>query len=187
MLSEWQVHKTQLKSYIDKQLDDPSSVDDILQEVYIKASENLHQLKVRGCFKSWLYRITHNLIMDYYRHRKSYDELPESVVAEEKDPVEENHNALATCIRPLIRELPDKYRIPLEYAELEGMGQQEIADKLGLSLSGAKSRVQRGRQKLKEIMLMHCDYELANGSVAGCIPRTEKGKEYYESIRKRFT
>lgn len=187
MFSEWKNHKTQLKNYIDMQLDDPDIAEDILQDVYIKASENLQQLKVRGSIKSWLYRITHNIIMDYYRQRKSYDELPVNIVSEEKDPIEENHNVLANCIRPLLYELPEKYRIPLELAELEGMSQSDIAKKLGLSLSGAKSRVQRGRKKLREIMLTCCDFEITKGGVADFKPRNKKGQEYYDRIRNRYT
>ncbi|WP_281557815.1 RNA polymerase sigma factor SigZ [Thalassomonas sp. RHCl1] len=184
MLTEWKNHKAQLRSYIDMRLDDPDVVDDILQEVYIKASSNLHQLKVRGSLKSWLYRITHNLIMDHYRAHHSYDELPESLASEEQDPIEENYKTLALCLKPLIGELPDKYRIPLQLAELEGLSQQDIADKLGLSLSGAKSRVQRGRKKFRELMMSHCDFEIGKGGVTDFAPKDDKGKMYYKTLCK---
>jgi len=187
MISEWQNHKKQLKSYIDKQIDDPHLVEDILQEVYIKASHNLHQLSVKGSLKSWLYTITKNTIMDYYRKRKNYEELPEDIPQETKDPIDENHKMLAGCIRPLLLELPEKYRIPLELAELEGMSQKDIAAKLGLSLSGAKSRVQRSRKKLHEIMLTCCDFEISKGGITGFTPRNDKGQKYYDEILKRFT
>lgn len=72
MLSEWQNHKAQLHNYIHKRVDDESAVDDILQDVYIKASSNLHQLKSKGSLKGWLYKIAYNTIMDFYRKdRKS--------------------------------------------------------------------------------------------------------------------
>ena len=64
MLSEWQNHKAQLRSYVYKRVDDASAVDDILQDVYIKASSNLHQLKSQGSLKGWLYKIAYNTIMD---------------------------------------------------------------------------------------------------------------------------
>ncbi|MEH6453980.1 MAG: sigma factor, partial [Psychromonas sp.] len=59
MISEWQNHKVQLRGYVSKRIDDPDAVDDILQDVYIKASSNLHQLKSQGSLKGWLYRIAH--------------------------------------------------------------------------------------------------------------------------------
>ncbi|MDD9176294.1 RNA polymerase sigma factor SigZ [Aliivibrio finisterrensis] len=172
MLSEWQNHKAQLRSYVYKRVDDASAVDDILQDVYIKASSNLHQLKSQGSLKGWLYKIAYNTIMDFYRDKLPYDELPEDLVAEDEDTVEEARKEMAECIRPLIDELPDKYRIPLCLAELEGVPQQEIADKLGLSLSGAKSRIQRGRVKFRENLMACCDFEINDGGlVTGYSPK----------------
>ena len=75
MLSEWLMHKEQLRTYITRHVDDFHAVEDILQEVYIKASTSFHQLKAKSSIKSWLYRITHNVIMDFYRSQKPYDEL----------------------------------------------------------------------------------------------------------------
>ncbi|WP_413113185.1 RNA polymerase sigma factor SigZ [Thaumasiovibrio sp. DFM-14] len=165
MLSDWQNHKVQLRSYISKRVKDADAVDDILQDVYIKASTNLHQLKSRGSLTGWLYRIAYNAIMDYYRRHQSYDELPESLVAEELDSGEKAHRELAQCLGPLIEELPDKYRLPLQLAELDGVTQQAVADQLGLSLSGAKSRIQRGRVKLRERLTACCDIEVGRGGV----------------------
>jgi len=184
MLSEWQQHKAQLRQYIATRLDDTDIIDDILQEVYIKASQSLQQLKVRGSMKSWLYRITHNLIMDHYRTRKNFDELNDNLVAEPLSPIEESHQSLAKCIIPLIQELPEQYQLPLKMAELENKSQQEIANRLGISLSGAKSRVQRGRKKLREIMLSHCDLEITKAGVADFSPKTSLGKKYYKTICK---
>lgn len=182
MLSEWQNHKAQLRSYVYKRVDDASAVDDILQDVYIKASSNLHQLKSQGSLKGWLYKIAYNTIMDFYRDKLPYDELPEDLVAEDEDTVEEARKELAECIRPLIDDLPEKYSIPLRLAELEGVPQQEIADKLGLSLSGAKSRIQRGRAKFRENLMTCCDFELNDGgAVTGY--SSKKGKSCSSQLK----
>lgn len=187
MFTEWENHKQQLKSYIDQQIDQPDLVEDILHKVYIKASDNLQQLKLKGSLKSWLYSITRNTIMDHYRKRTNHEALPDEIAPETRDPVEENHKVLASCIKPLLQELPDKYRIPLELCELEGMSQKDIATKLGLSLSGAKSRVQRGRIKLREIMLACCDFEISKGGITDFTPRNETSNKYYDIARKRYT
>ncbi|WP_237070480.1 sigma-70 family RNA polymerase sigma factor [Pseudoalteromonas aliena] len=134
-----------------------------------------------------MYSITKNTIIDYYRKRENYDELPENIVEERDDYVEENHQDIAKCIVPLLQELPEKYRIPLELSELEEISQQDIASKLGLSLSCAKSRVQRGRHKLREIILACCDFEIANGGITDYTPRNEKALKYYDNMRRRFT
>ncbi|QFI38495.1 RNA polymerase sigma factor SigZ [Moritella marina ATCC 15381] len=165
MLSEWQNHKTQLRGYVSKRIDDADAVDDILQDVYIKASSNLHQLKSTGSLKGWLYRIAHNTIMDFYRGRQPYEPLPDDLVAEEEDEGIQAREELAQCLRPLIDELPEKYGIPLRLAELEGVSQKDIAQQLGLSLSGAKSRVQRGRVKFREQMMACCDFEVDQNGI----------------------
>lgn len=171
MISEWQNHKAQLHSYVSKRIDDANSVDDILQDVYIKASSNLHQLNSKGSLKGWLYRIAHNTIMDFYRQRQPYEELPEDLVAEEKDTGRQAREELAQCLRPLIEDMPEKYGTPLRLAELEGVSQQEIAKQLGLSLSGAKSRVQRGRIKFREQMMACCDFEVGQDGITGYSPK----------------
>ncbi|MGY5453148.1 RNA polymerase sigma factor SigZ [Agarivorans sp. MS3-6] len=171
MISEWQNHKAQLRSYVSKRIDDSDAIDDILQDVYIKASGNLHQLKSKGSLKGWLYRIAHNTIMDFYRKRQPYDELPDDLVAQEQDTGKQAREELAECLRPLIDELPEKYGVPLRLAELEGVSQQGIADQLGLSLSGAKSRVQRSRIKFREQMMACCDFEVGQDGITGYSPK----------------
>jgi RNA polymerase sigma factor (sigma-70 family) len=100
MIYELQNHKAQLRSYVIKRIDDVDAVDDILQDVYIKASSNLHQLKSKGSLKGWLYRIAHNTIMDFYRTRQPYEALPEDLIAEEQESGKEALEELAQCLRP---------------------------------------------------------------------------------------
>jgi RNA polymerase sigma-70 factor (ECF subfamily) len=74
----------------------------------------------------------------------------------------------------MIDRLPDPYRQALTLTELEGRTQRELADALGLSLSGAKSRVQRGREQLKELILACCHVEVdRRGGVVDYEPRRE--------------
>lgn len=171
MLTEWQNHKAQLHHYIQKRVDDDAAVDDILQDVYIKASTNLHQLKAKDSLKSWLYRIAHNTIMDFYRGRSVYEALPEQIAEEELSMSEKTYQEMAEALRPLIENLPEKYRLPLQMAELQSMSQQEIAEQLDLSLSGAKSRIQRARVKLREQFMACCDIEVSRGGVTDCTPK----------------
>ncbi|MBB1268049.1 RNA polymerase sigma factor SigZ [Shewanella sp. SR44-3] len=172
MISQWQNHKAQLRRYVSKRVDDANAVDDILQDVYIKASVNLHQLTSKGSLKAWLYRIAHNTIMDFYRQRQQFEPLPEDLMAEEQEPGQQAREELAQCLGPLIDELPEKYGVPLRLAELEGVSQQEIANLLGLSLSGAKSRIQRGRVKFRQQMMACCDLELAQEGIVDYSPKS---------------
>ncbi|WOT03575.1 RNA polymerase sigma factor SigZ [Shewanella youngdeokensis] len=171
MISQWQNHKVQLRSYVSKRVDDTHAIDDILQDVYIKASENLHQLKSKGSLKGWLYRIAHNTIMDFYRTRHQFETLPDDLIAEEHDDGKQAREELAQCLRPLIAQLPEKYATALQLAEIEGLPQQVIANKLDISLSGAKSRVQRARVKFKQQLMACCDFEIGQ---EGILSYTEK-------------
>ena len=171
MANFWQEYKNQLRGYIAKRVRDTDAVDDLLQEVYLKAHTSLHTLKAKGSIASWLFRITANAIADHYRSRKSADVLPDDLAAPEpeRDPVAE----LAVCLRPLIAGLPERYSSALVLSALEGLSQREIAIRLGISLSGAKSRIQRGREKLRERLLECCDVELSRGLIADYEPRHE--------------
>ena len=72
----------------------------------------------------------------------------------------------------MVRSLPDGYREAVQLAEVEGLPQQAVADRLGLSLSGAKSRIQRGRAMLKDVLQRCCSFELdVRGRVMGCDPK----------------
>lgn len=171
MQSHWQEHKAQLQRYIAREVSEPSAVDDILQNVYLKAHSQIHTLKSEDRVAGWLYRIAHNAVMDYYRQQKPWDELPDNLAAAEEDDAEKSHQELARCLVPLMDELPEKYRIPLRMSELEGMSQKQVAVALGLSVSGAKSRIQRGRVQLRERFTACCDIEIGRGGVTDYQPK----------------
>ena len=78
----------------------------------------------------------------------------------------------AAWLHELIRSLPDDYRDAVQLSEIEGLSQAEVGVRLGLSLSGAKSRVQRGRALLKRLLQECCHFDFdGRGSVLDCAPR----------------
>lgn len=165
----WSEHRARLRGYIAKRVRENDAADDILQEVFLKASENLHSLKSGGSIAAWLYRIAANAIVDHYRSRKPWEELPADVAAPEAEP---NYVAeLAKCLEPLIAEMPETYRTALVLSEIEGLPQREVANQLNISLSGAKSRVQRGREKLRRRLLECCKIETGRSGITGFEPR----------------
>lgn len=171
MLTEWIAHKNQLRSYIVKLTGDLDLADDILQEVYIKASQKVGQLEAKDKLKNWLYRITHNTIMDHYRTHQSHEELVDNQVEEEVSPEFMNLQAMGHCLRPMFDCLPEKYRQAMILAELDGLSQQAVADQLGLSLSATKSRIQRGRAKLKDILMDCCNIEAGGEGIVDFHPK----------------
>jgi RNA polymerase sigma-70 factor (ECF subfamily) len=127
----------------------------------------MHKLRNESKLDIWIYQIARNAIIDHYRHRgrvinccnnnnDGKQLLDEIGIKEVSADIK---GGVLTCIRPMIEDLPKKYSEALILTEFEGLTQMELAERLGLSLSGAKSRVQRARQKLKESLISCCKFE----------------------------
>jgi RNA polymerase sigma-70 factor (ECF subfamily) len=137
--------------------------EDILHEVFLKMRMKLHQLENPDHVKAWMFRIASNAIIDHFRSERPTEELPEWLAETEADPAEEAKNELSQCLRPMIEALPPDYQEAVLLSELDGRSQREVAETQGLSLSGAKSRLQRGRAMLREMIAACCTLELDRG------------------------
>ncbi|HYO94161.1 MAG TPA: sigma factor-like helix-turn-helix DNA-binding protein, partial [Polyangiaceae bacterium] len=81
---------------------------------------------------------------------------------------------LAAHVAVFIARLPSPYREALTLTEMEGLTQKDAAAMLGVSLSGMKSRVQRARQQLRQLVEASCRIALdARGRVVSCEPRAD--------------
>lgn len=169
----WHEFSGKLGQFIRARVADPATAEDILQDVFVKIQGRLGQLKDPAKLTSWIYLIARNAIIDHYRSRKETVAVPESL-AEEAEPESGEIEELKAAFLRMIHSLPEPYREALVLTELEGLTQQELADKVGISLSGAKSRVQRGRQQLKEMLTECCTFEFdRRGGVIDCTPRAK--------------
>jgi RNA polymerase sigma-70 factor, ECF subfamily len=120
-----------------------------------------------------VWRITRNTIIDHFRRGRPGESLPTDLAV----PSEQNTQLpdLGPCVRRFVGELSKAYREALVLTEWQGLTQEEVAKKLGLSISGAKSRVQRARIQLKELLLDCCRFELdRRGNVLDMQPRQKK-------------
>ncbi len=143
-----------LRRFVFARVSDPAAGDDILQEVYLRIHTHIGTLRDCARLQAWVYQIARNAVIDYYRRRRPSAELPESLPMPEVDCGEGDVECeLMASLASMVDELPDKYRQALKLTLYEGLTQQEVADRLGISLSGAKSRVQRAREKLKDELL----------------------------------
>jgi RNA polymerase sigma-70 factor, ECF subfamily len=152
----WRDYHSGLIGFIRRRVGEADLAEDILQDVFVKAHSRLDTLANADRIQSWLYQIARNTIIDYHRTRKSVEPLPEEVV---QKPEDDEWQELGKCVQPMIEMLPEGYREALILFEINGLPLKVVAERLNLSLPGAKSRVQRGRERLKKIFLDCCHIE----------------------------
>ena len=175
----WNEFSAKLGQFIAARVADPATAEDILQDVFVKIQNRLDQLHDPAKLQGWLYLVTRNAIIDHHRTRKETAEVPESLPAE-PPPHDADVEELKAAFRRMIQTLPEPYRDALVLTEFEGLTQKEMAERLGISLSGAKSRVQRGREQLKQMLLERCEFEFDRlGRIIDCKPRTKEACQEY--------
>jgi RNA polymerase sigma-70 factor (ECF subfamily) len=155
----WRTYHDGLRGFILSRVNDRDIADDILQDVFVKVQSGIGALADGSKIKSWTYQIARNTIIDHYRRHRQLEALPDELAAPESDITEQARREIESCLLPLIRNLPDPYRRAIEMSEIDGLTQQQVANELNVSLSGAKSRVQRGRRMIKDTLLACCRFE----------------------------
>lgn len=139
-----------------------------------KIQTRLGRLQDPAKLQGWLHLVARNAIIDHLRTRKETTVLPESLPAE-PPPHDADVEELKAAFRRMIHTLPKPYREAPVLTEFEGLTQKEMSERLGISLSGAKSRVQRGREQLKRMLLERCEFEFDRlGRIIDCKPRTKE-------------
>ena len=167
----WEAYNTQLSAFIHKRVADPTLCDDILQDVFIKLHENLHNIRDDQKLSAWLYQVARNTIIDHYRTYKPAAELPAELMDEAPTPNDTAVQELSCCFEIMIDQLPEPYREAIYLSEIHGLKHKEVAEQLDISLTAAKSRVRRGREQLKDIVEACCTVKLdARGSITDYEP-----------------
>jgi RNA polymerase sigma-70 factor, ECF subfamily len=165
----WSELRAPLARFIAHRVADPEDAEDVLQEVLLRVHRHGDELADADRVTAWVHRIARNAVIDHYRRRAARPERPvgaaeDLVERADESPGEPETEAarreLAACLRPLIDRLPVGQREALVLTEFEGLTQPEAARRLGISVSGAKTRVQRGREQLKSLLLDCCHVEL---------------------------
>jgi RNA polymerase sigma-70 factor, ECF subfamily len=150
----WKDLHQELQKFIFFKVKNKEVSEDILQDVFLKIQLNVHTLKDSSKLTSWVYQITRNRISDHFRKTDN------SLSIEDIDIVEADKDIdflkLSDCINSKIKNLPNKYKEALLLTILRDFSQIELAEYLGISYSGAKSRVQRGKEKVK-VQVLNCE------------------------------
>ena len=162
-----------LRAFVRSRVADPNAAEDVLQEAYLRIHARLQDLREEEKIKAWVYAVVRSAIADHYRRTKAaaYREAAWSDAGADRkaedpvglpgvEPEAELKERLERALRGMLGCLPDEHRDALIATEYEGLKQRELAQRLGISVSGAKSRVQRARARLKELLLACCEFEL---------------------------
>lgn len=183
----WQELHDGLRAFIVKRVNDQGHADDVLQEVFVRVHRQIETVNDPGRLVSWIYQVTRNAIIDHYRKPGRQREVPAGLSTElevlnevatlsemtSRGAAGELRAELAGCLRPMIERLSKDYRDAITLVEIEGLPQHAAVKQMGISLSGMKSRVQRGRRQLKAMLNDCCVIELdRRGGVVDYNPRT---------------
>ncbi len=156
----WKDFHDRLSAFVEKRIFDREMAEDCVQEIFIKIYGGLSTLRDNRKLESWIFQIARNTIVDHNRQITKYATLP----INNQDPkfeIDDNRNKeIAKSIVPFIKQLPLKYSNSLMQYEIEGLSQKEISEKENISLSGTKSRIQRGRLKLLDSLNECCSFEI---------------------------
>jgi len=169
----WLQFGEQLKFFILKKIKDKSIADDILQEVFIKIHANIKTLKDDQKIRAWIYQITRNSIIDFYRANEKNASLSFDLSEDNQEEDENLNFEIASDLREMMNELSDKYCDALCMTEFDGLSQKQYAEKVGISYSAAKARVQRAKKMLKDELMKCCHFQFDKyGTILDYHPNT---------------
>lgn len=155
----------------------PSEIDDVVQDVLVRIHRGLASVRDDDRFAAWMFQIARHAITDAGRRRartpvQPGDELEAAPAETDSDDDREAATALAGCVSIFVAQLPSPSREAITLVELEGKTAKEAAEMAGISVSGMKSRVQRGRAQLRELFERCCEIAIdARGKVTDFAPR----------------
>jgi RNA polymerase sigma-70 factor (ECF subfamily) len=155
----WLQLNRKLKAFIINKIQDEDAAEDILQEVFIRIHTHIDTLQDDSKLQAWIYQITRNLIADHFNKIKRENKLQTLSEKEEEDSSTEYMSEALRDMVNMMDDLPPGYCEALCLTELGGMSQKMYAEKIGISYSGAKSRVQRAKMMLKDKLMQCCHYQ----------------------------
>ena len=133
---------------------EPAIAEDIAQEAFIKAFQNLNSFSGEVTFGAWLKRIVINGSLDWLKKRKLtiVSINSQKVQVADEDNWEVDDNTTVEQVKSAIQQLPEKYQVVVKLFLLEGYDHQEISQILNISEVSSRSQLHRGKNKLKELL-----------------------------------
>lgn len=159
----WAEFAPPLRGFLARRVPPGVDADDIVQEVFLRVIRHAGSLRSTDRPEAWLFQIARNALRDSLRARLRRDGRNDAIEGDDDLPAEPDAAAeraaeaeLAPCLTSMVDRLPEPYRTAITLTTLEGISQADAARQLGISNSGMKSRVQRGRDRLRETLVRCC-------------------------------
>ena len=171
----WKQHAAELRSWLRRRLPQAQDVDDMMQDLFIKALRQGSQFCSVQNARAWLFEVARNALADRLKCKREMVELPDDLPAADPEDAPEDApvDSLTACLPRVLSELKPTDREAIVLCDLNGMSQADYAAHAGLHLSAAKSRLQRARQHLRERMTLACQVRMdGSGHVEDFVPRT---------------
>jgi RNA polymerase sigma-70 factor (ECF subfamily) len=168
----WAEFAPPLRAFLARRVPPGIEAEDLVQEVFLRVVRHADTLRSAERPEAWLYQVARNALRDSLRARLRRDgrtdTLDVDVPAEDDESADRSAEAeLAPCLRAMIVRLAEPYRTAISLTSLQGLTQAEAARVTGVSISGMKSRVQRGRAQLRGMLVRCCSIAIdVRGGVA---------------------
>lgn len=157
----WRELSDRIRQFVRSRIASSADVDDVMQCVFLSIHSRLEDLRNVDRLESWVFQIARNTVTDHLRKKRNMQNDVDSLEDDSDDSQEENlHAVLSNCLGAMIERLPEGQRRSLSMYEFGGMSQKEIAKRESVSLSGVKSRIQRGRKSLEVMLRECCEFQL---------------------------
>jgi RNA polymerase sigma-70 factor, ECF subfamily len=167
----WIQHETELRNYLRGQVYGDALAADLLQDTFLTALSQGGRFCQIDNVRAWLFRVAKNRLIDFRRTHKKFIDTPENQAQTQERT--ESVAGLAQCLPRALAELSEQDAEIIRRCDLEGMTQTEYANHKGISVEGAKSRVQRARKRLKQHLQTVCQVRYDDtGKVCCFVPRS---------------
>ncbi|TAM13391.1 MAG: sigma-70 family RNA polymerase sigma factor [Pandoraea sp.] len=166
----WRRCRSEIQGYLTHRVGDSALAEDILQDIFVKAMQQGEAFCALDNPRAWLFQVARNALVDHIRLHKNAIPLPDDLIEDREEiaPID----ALAVCLGRVLAELSEQDREIIQRCDLEGMKLQTFADAYQLSLPGAKSRIQRARQRMRVILTHNCQVRFDEAGRVCChVPR----------------
>ncbi len=175
-------HRESLLGHVRSIVRDAAEAEDVVQEVLLRAHQNLSELRAASAMTTWLYRIATHISVDHLRKRTRQPQTSDEIDPDAAAPNDEQAPSLqdlveqqqmSACVQAYLMDLPADYRAVILLHDLEGLSAVEIADALDLTVANVKMRIHRARECLRAALAAGCTISCDCRGVMVCEPKSD--------------